>query len=84
MAAAERRHTRAIAWDHTGDGVVPYRATIDGRVHEIRINDFPAEPLYTLLVDGEEVEDLDDWPVAWTRPATPQALLDKLANAKRT
>jgi hypothetical protein len=38
------------------------------QVMTIRVNDFPAEPLYTLLVDGEEVEDLEDWPEAWTRP----------------
>ena len=39
--------------------------------HELRlaINDFPAEPLYTLFVDGEAVASFDDFPAHWTRPA---------------
>jgi hypothetical protein len=57
-----------IAWEPTGDGEIPYRAEVDGRAHRIRVNDFPAEPLYTLLVDGEVLADLEDWPVAWVKP----------------
>lgn len=39
--------------------------------HELRlsINDFPAEPLYTLFVDGEAVASFEDFPAHWTRPA---------------
>jgi hypothetical protein len=34
----------------------------------IRLGDFPAEPLYTLAIDGTPIESFDTWPAAWTRP----------------
>ena len=68
-----------IVWEHSGDGEFPFRATIGGRNVTIRVNDFPAEPLYTLLVDGVDRDDLEDWPSVWTKPPTPQPLLDRLA-----
>ena len=30
-------------------------------------------PLYTLLADGQAVDDLEDWPTAWARPARSEA-----------
>lgn len=69
----------AIAWTHTGDAEIPYAAEVDGRRYTIRINDFPAEPLYTLLADGAELVDLEDWPPAWQMPEPPRALLVALA-----
>ena len=68
--ASRRRHELAIEWRHTGDGEFPYRAEVDGHTLVIRVNDFPAEPLYTLLVDDQEAEDLEDWPAAWRRPGS--------------
>ena len=64
-----------IAWAHTGDGDFPYRATVDGVELLLRVNDFPAEPLYSLLVNGQVAEDLEDWPAPWVRPSTPPHLL---------
>jgi hypothetical protein len=78
LPICETLHAMPLVWEHTGDGEVPYRATIGERVLTVRVNDFPAEPLYTLLVDGHEVEHLEDWPEAWQKPATPKPLLDKL------
>jgi hypothetical protein len=78
LPICETLHAMPLVWEHTGDGEVPYRTTIGERVLTVRVNDFPAEPLYTLLVDGDEVEHLEDWPEAWQKPATPQARLDKL------
>lgn len=60
--------SREVAWRATGDSEVPYQAVIDGRRWSLRLNDFPREPLYTLLVDGAPVMDIDDWPPAWRRP----------------
>jgi hypothetical protein len=57
-----------IAWERSGDGEMPYRALVGGRLHAVRVNDFPSEPLYTLIVDGEALADLEDWPAAWSKP----------------
>jgi hypothetical protein len=67
-----------VVWTHTGSGEFPYTADVRGRRYAIRVNDFPAEPMYTLLEQGDELQDLDDWPHAWVRPDPPQQLLDKL------
>lgn len=56
-----------INWNETGDVFFPYEADVDGKRLSIRINDFPEEHLYTLLVDGEEVCDFDDWLENWNR-----------------
>ncbi|GAA0725940.1 hypothetical protein Drose_17970 [Dactylosporangium roseum] len=65
-----------IRWQRSGDGEFPYHAEVDGRVLTVRVNDFPVAPLYTLLVDGAELADLDDWPQVWQRPPVPSHLLD--------
>lgn len=59
---------REVTWRATSNAEVPYEAEVDGRRWMVRVNDFPAEPLYTLLVDGAAVQDLEDWPRAWQRP----------------
>ena len=66
-----------IVWEATGDGEFPYRAKLGEQTLTIRVNDFPAEPLYSLLVGGDAIEDLDDWPAAWVRPEDPPELLAK-------
>ena len=80
---SEERQASPIVWEHTGGGEFPYQAEIKGRTFTIRVNDFPEEPLYTLLVEGIEVEDLEDWPEAWVRPGIPKALLDMVEKAKK-
>ena len=55
-------------WEGTGDPLQPYQARVGGEVWSVRLNDFPDEHLYTLLVDGHESESFDDWPSCWERP----------------
>jgi len=71
-----------LSWVHTGDGESPYCTTLEGRTLVLRVNDFPAEPMYTLVTDGQDIADLDSWPDAWIRPAIPQALVDQTSNRK--
>jgi hypothetical protein len=54
----------AVQWAATGDGELPY--AFEGWT--VRVNDFPAEPLYTLRHGGADVADLEDWPQSWVRP----------------
>ncbi|WP_156751607.1 hypothetical protein [Mycobacterium sp. 1245111.1] len=65
---------RSIGWEATGDGEFPYRCDVAGVRYSLRVNDFPAEPLYSLMADGVVLADLDDWPSAWLRPAMPARL----------
>jgi hypothetical protein len=60
--------TTTLSWEQTGDGEFPYRTAIGEQVLRIRVNDFPAEPLYSLLVGDDVLEVLDDWPPTWRRP----------------
>ena len=55
-----------------GNDVILYEMPFRGNKLRIRANDYPAEPMYTLLVGdvGREIAavDLEDWPPSWTRP----------------
>jgi hypothetical protein len=64
---AKRRAT-TMTWEITEDRKVPLRSKVGDRILTIRLNDSPTDPPYTLLVDGEAVEDLDAWPEAWPLP----------------
>ncbi len=44
---------------------VIYEAQVGPEQWAIRLNDFPDEPLYTLLIAGEERLHFDDWPSFW-------------------
>ncbi len=57
-----------ISWRRTGQAEFPYAASSAGQDWLIRLNDFPVEPLFTLLIDGREAGDFDDWPSCWQRP----------------
>lgn len=59
---------RAVAWSRTGLAEFPYAAVVGGDQWRVRINDFPVQALYTLMVNGAEIVDFDDWPPAWRRP----------------
>jgi hypothetical protein len=57
-----------ISWRKTVDPLYPYVAEFDGEKCVIRLNDFPAEHLYTLIIHDVEVTDFSDWPEQWRRP----------------
>jgi hypothetical protein len=59
---------RRVSWHPTGKGEHPYEAVVGGQRWVLRVNDFPAEPMYTVLVDGVAVEDVESWPAGWERP----------------
>lgn len=62
--------TIRVQWEETGNALFPFQATVDGQTWVIRINDFPAEPFYTLFVDGAAIHDFDNWPFStWQKPS---------------
>ncbi len=56
-----------IQWHPTGEPEYPWAADVDGEVWKIRLNDFPDEILYTLMINGEARGDFHDWPETWSR-----------------
>lgn len=57
-----------IGWRRNGDPLRPYVADFHGEKCVIRLNDFPDEHLYTLIVAYVEIADFSDWPGQWMRP----------------
>ncbi|MDP9606440.1 UNVERIFIED_ORG: hypothetical protein J2W38_006260 [Variovorax paradoxus] len=56
-----------ISWVKTADAEFPFSATgPDGKKLIIRLNDFPEEPMYTLLCESEPLTSFDEWPQIWT------------------
>jgi hypothetical protein len=56
-----------VTWSPTGDALVPWKAQVDGQTWSVRLNDFPEEHLYTLLIGGKEMESFDTWPPLWRK-----------------
>lgn len=59
-----------IGWraSHANTLGVIYEADVGGASGQIRMNDFPDEPLYTLLIDNVEVIHFNEWPERWSKP----------------
>ena len=66
-AGLEKYLRHHLLWTRTSDPAFPWQA-ISPRVEcRLRVNDFPQEAMYTLLVDGKEAGDFDDWPACWKK-----------------
>jgi len=64
---------KSVSWK-TGDGNdgICFEADEGMKEWTIRLNDFPDEPAYTLLVEKKEIIHFDDWPDFWIRPEFPK------------
>jgi hypothetical protein len=58
---------RKVAWTATGDVELPWSADVENTRWQVRINDFPDELMYSLVIDGQEAGDFHDWPQNWQR-----------------
>lgn len=58
---------RTVVFARTGDVTHPYEAMVDGAKWQLRLGDFPAEPLYTLVIDGVVHTTLEQWPARWSK-----------------
>lgn len=70
--------TQTVQWQAGPTPELVYRALVEiaptdqsqapvGQEWLIRLNDFPRQPLYTLLIDGIKQVDFDAWPECWQR-----------------
>jgi hypothetical protein len=72
------RSQQQVTFRASDDPRHPFEAVVDGKRWTVRINEFPEAPsLYTLIVDGEDVEELIEWPAAWSRPSPDDDPLEK-------
>ena len=55
-----------LIWQHCADAELLYQTHVGAFCLQVRLNDFPAEPMYTLLIDGDVLGSFDDWPTAWS------------------
>jgi hypothetical protein len=58
---------REVAWANTGDVECPWAAEVDGVRWRVRVNDFPDDYMYTLIVGDAEAGGFHDWPETWGR-----------------
>lgn len=56
---------RNVPWQETQDSRFPYRATVESQDWRLRMNDFPDEPLYTLIIEGREIIHFTKPPSGW-------------------
>jgi hypothetical protein len=59
-------HTN-IEWQPSQGSKYLFQYVFENRIVWLRLNDFPQEPLCTVILDGIE-EDLSDFPKLWTLP----------------
>lgn len=62
-------HGKTVAMRKVADNEfrIVYVAAVDGGDWCIRINNFPDEPLYTLIINNEEILHFNDWPSWWLK-----------------
>jgi uncharacterized protein YjaG (DUF416 family) len=58
---------RELTWSPTGDPEHPWATEVEGERWQVRLNDFPDDFMYSLLIGGVNVGDFHDWPETWQR-----------------
>ncbi|HLK63264.1 MAG TPA: hypothetical protein VKU19_07480 [Bryobacteraceae bacterium] len=58
---------KRIEWRPTGNFDIPWIAEDRQHTYRVRLNNFPDEWMYGLLVDETEAGDFHDWPDTWKR-----------------
>lgn len=63
---------RPLTWTSTGDPLQPWASEVDGEPWRVRVNDFPDELMYSLMIGVNHAGDFHDWPETWQRtPMSP-------------
>ena len=63
----EQLQLAKMDWQSTERNPYVFQGVFQGQVVQLRLNDFPEEPLCTVIVDGTETE-LHEFPKSWTLP----------------
>jgi uncharacterized protein YjaG (DUF416 family) len=58
---------RELTWNPTGDPEHPWATEVEGERWLVRLNDFPDDFMYSLIIGGVNAGDFHDWPETWQR-----------------
>jgi hypothetical protein len=58
---------REVSWVGRDDPDHSWAAEVDGQSWRVRLNDFPDELMYGLVIGDELVDNFHDWPETWQR-----------------
>ena len=61
------RLTRTLRWRITNDVDHPWATEVDGETWRVRLNDFPDDFMYTLIINDAVIGSFHDWPECWQR-----------------
>jgi hypothetical protein len=68
LPALVERLACKLAWKRTDDLEHPWATSeVNGQDWQVRLNDFPDDVMYTLVIGGARVDDFHDWPETWQR-----------------
>lgn len=56
-----------VDWQKTMENPYIFQTSVNGKAVRLRLNDFPEEPLCTVIVDDQET-DIHEFPKSWTLP----------------
>ena len=56
-----------VKWSRTDDPMALWRSHVGPDTWTVRVNDYPEEHLYTLVVNDEALGKFDEWPRQWLR-----------------
>lgn len=56
-----------LKWIKSEDPEYPFKIDRKGHKFQVKLNDFPDEQMYSLIIDGEFVCDFNDWPKNWEK-----------------
>ena len=68
VAALGEHLAREVSWSKADDAFHPWTADVAGARWRVRVNDFPDDLMYTLVVGETGIGSFHDWPEAWRRP----------------
>jgi hypothetical protein len=63
----DRLREARVDWQTTSESPYVFQTIYHEKVVRLRLNDFPDEPLCTVIIDGAEI-DLHEFSKAWTLP----------------
>lgn len=61
------RLNRNLSWRSTSDVDYPWVTDVEGETWRVRLNDFPDDFMYTLVIDDAIIGSFHDWPDSWRR-----------------